>query len=101
MTLVNDIKSSVVYSLTPYATSSFAGHSPLTIANIVAAAMTAAVYVSMVKALDLWGRAEGFLLMVGFCIPGIVLLAASHGLPTYCAGEARRQRPQISPLQIR
>jgi hypothetical protein len=46
----------------------------------------------MVKALDLWGRAEGFLLMVGFCIPRIVILAASHGLPTYCAGEVRCQR---------
>jgi hypothetical protein len=81
------MKSSVVYSLTAYATSSFAGHSLLTVINIVASAMTGAVYIPMAKALDLWGRAEGFLLMLAMCILGIVLLAASQNLPTYCAGE--------------
>ncbi|EAW15364.1 MFS siderochrome iron transporter MirB [Aspergillus clavatus NRRL 1] len=87
LTLVNNLKTSVVYSLTPYATSSFAGHSLLTVINIVSSAMTAAVYIPMAKALDLWGRAEGFLLMVCFCILGLILLATSQNLPTYCAGE--------------
>lgn len=65
------------------------GHSLLTVISIVASAMTAAVYIPMAKALDLWGRAEGFLIMVAFCIIGLVLLATSHNLPTYCAGEVR------------
>lgn len=51
--------------------------------------MTAAVYIPMAKALDLWGRAEGFLLMLVFCILGLVILAASKNLPTYCAGQVR------------
>lgn len=79
----------MVYSLTAYATSSFAGHSLLTVVNIVSSAMAGAVYIPMAKALDLWGRAEGFLLMVGMSILGIVLLASSNNLPTYCAGEVR------------
>lgn len=79
----------MVYSLTAYATSSFASHSLLTVINIVSSAMAGAVYIPMAKALDLWGRAEGFLLMVAMCILGIVLLASSHNLPTYCAGEVR------------
>ncbi|CAG8055571.1 unnamed protein product [Penicillium salamii] len=87
LTLVNNMKSSMVYSLTAYATSSFAGHSLLTVVNIVSSAMAGAVYIPMAKALDLWGRAEGFLLMVGMSILGIVLLASSNNLPTYCAGE--------------
>ncbi|CAG8043789.1 unnamed protein product [Penicillium olsonii] len=87
LTLVNNMRSSVVYSLTAYATSSFASHSLLTVINIVSSAMAGAVYIPMAKALDLWGRAEGFLLMVAMCILGIVLLASSHNLPTYCAGE--------------
>ena len=49
--------------------------------------MTAAVYIPMAKALDLWGRAEGFLLMLVFCIMGLVILATSKNLPTYCAGQ--------------
>jgi MFS family permease len=89
LTLVNNMKSTMVYSLTPYATSSFMGHSLLTVINIVSSAMTAAVYIPMAKALDLWGRAEGFLIMVVFSILGLLLLAVSHNLPTYCAGEVR------------
>lgn len=79
----------MVYSLNPYATSSFQGHSLLTIITIVANAMSGAVYIPMAKALDLWGRAEGFLLMIVFCILGLILLATSHNLPTYCAGQVR------------
>ncbi|KAL4926713.1 MFS siderochrome iron transporter MirB [Aspergillus undulatus] len=87
VTLVNNMRSSVVASLTPYATSSFMGHSLLTVINIVASSMAGAVYIPMAKALDLWGRAEGFLVMLGFCLVGLILLAASHNLPTYCAGQ--------------
>ncbi|KAL4784086.1 major facilitator superfamily domain-containing protein [Aspergillus varians] len=87
ITLVNNMRGSVVLSLTPYATSSFQGHSLLTVISIVASSMAGAVYIPMAKALDLWGRAEGFLLMLVFCIMGLIILAASHNLPTYCAGE--------------
>jgi hypothetical protein len=79
----------MVYSLTAYATSSFMGHSLLTVITIVANAMTAAVYIPMAKAFDLWGRAEGLLLMTLFCIIGLILLATSKNLETYCAGEVR------------
>ncbi|KAF9895316.1 hypothetical protein FE257_000220 [Aspergillus nanangensis] len=87
LTLVNNMKSSVVLSLRPYATSSFFGHSLLTVITIVASSMAGAVYIPMAKALDLWGRAEGFLLMIVFCILGLVLLAASENIATYCAGQ--------------
>ncbi|KAL3484192.1 major facilitator superfamily domain-containing protein [Aspergillus germanicus] len=86
LTLVNNMKSSVVVSLTPYATSSFLGHSLLTVVTIVASSMAGAVYIPMAKALDLWGRAEGFLAMLALCLLGLILLAASQNLPTYCAG---------------
>ncbi|KAL2837133.1 major facilitator superfamily domain-containing protein [Aspergillus pseudoustus] len=86
LTLVNNMKSSVVVSLTPYATSSFLGHSLLTVVTIVASSMAGAVYIPMAKALDLWGRAEGFLAMLALCLLGLILLASSHNLPTYCAG---------------
>ncbi|KAF7189000.1 MFS siderochrome iron transporter B [Pseudocercospora fuligena] len=87
LTLVNNMKTSMVYSLSAYATSSFLGHSLLTVISVVASAMAGAVYIPMAKALDLWGRAEGFLVMTLFCIVGLVLLAASHNIETYCAGE--------------
>lgn len=87
----------MVYSLTAYATSSFMGHSLLTVITIVANAMTAAVYIPMAKALDLWGRAEGLLLMTLFCMIGLILLATSRNLETYCAGEVRHGLQRIAP----
>lgn len=47
--------------------------------------MTAATYIPLAKVLDLWGRAEGFLLMASFATLGMVLMAVSHNLPTFCA----------------
>lgn len=60
--------------------------------EIVSSAMTAAVYIPMAKLLDVWGRAEGFLLMVGSATLGIVLMATSNNLETYCAA-------QVDPFQ--
>ncbi|GAB7365994.1 hypothetical protein MBLNU230_g7321t1 [Neophaeotheca triangularis] len=87
LTLVNNMRSVMVYSLSAYATSSFYGHSLLTVISVVSSALAGAVYIPMAKALDLWGRAEGFLLMLTFCLVGLVLLASSDNLPVYCAGE--------------
>ncbi|KZL70655.1 mfs siderochrome iron transporter [Colletotrichum incanum] len=83
--LTNGFQSSVLYSLTPYAASDFESHSLLPVIDIVSSAMTASVYIPLAKILDLWGRAEGFLLMVLFATLGMILLAASQNLATYCA----------------
>ncbi|OJJ45203.1 hypothetical protein ASPZODRAFT_167678 [Penicilliopsis zonata CBS 506.65] len=87
LNLVNNFRATVLVSLAPYATSSFLGHSLLTVITIVASAMAGAVYIPMAKALDLWGRAEGFLVMMCFSILGMILLASSKNLATYCAGQ--------------
>lgn len=73
-------------SLTIFATADFSASSELTVVHIVASSLGSAVYIPMAKALDIWGRAEGFLLMLVFAILGIIMLAASQNLATYCAG---------------
>ncbi|OHF01167.1 MFS siderochrome iron transporter MirB [Colletotrichum orchidophilum] len=83
--LTNGFQSSVLYSLTPYAASDFESHSLLPVIDIVSSAMTASVYIPLAKILDLWGRAEGFLLMVLSATLGMIMLAASQNLATYCA----------------
>ncbi|KAI9172668.1 Siderophore iron transporter mirB [Paramyrothecium foliicola] len=87
--LTNGLRASVLAGLVPYVTSDFRAHSLLTVIQIVSSAMTAAVYIPMAKLLDVWGRAEGFLLMVGSATLGIVLMATSNNLQTYCAAEAQ------------
>jgi MFS family permease len=53
--------------------------------NIVTNAMTAAVYIPMAKLLDVWGRAEGFISAVACSTLGVVLMAVSNNLATFCA----------------
>ncbi|KAL4862127.1 hypothetical protein BDV12DRAFT_179280 [Aspergillus spectabilis] len=78
-------QSSILYSLIPYVTSDFETHSLLTTIYIVADTMTAAVYIPLSKILDVWGRAEGFLMMTAFATLGMIMMAACHNLPTFCA----------------
>lgn len=80
------MKGVTISVLSPFATSDFSSSSLLTAVTIVASSLGSAVYIPMAKALDLWGRAEGFLLMLCFIVMGLIILAASHNLPTYCAG---------------
>lgn len=88
-TLSGGFRSSINSSMTAYATSEFGLHSLLTVVDIVSSAMTAACYIPLAKGLDLWGRAEGFLLMVGMLTFGMVLQAAAPNLSALCAGRVR------------
>ncbi|KAL9945916.1 hypothetical protein D7B24_005225 [Verticillium nonalfalfae] len=85
--LVNAFQSSILYNLMPFVTSDFESHSLLTVINIVANAMTAAVYIPLAKMLDVWGRAEGFLVMTSFATLGLVLMATCNSLSTFCAAQ--------------
>lgn len=58
----------------------------------MSSAMTAAVYIPMAKLLDVWGRAEGFALMVVSATLGVVLMATSRNLATFCAAQVRWSR---------
>ncbi|KAH7137012.1 major facilitator superfamily domain-containing protein [Dactylonectria estremocensis] len=83
--LLNAFQSSTIGGFLPYVTSDFGSHSLLTVIDVVASSMTAAVFIPLAKTLDLWGRAEGFLIMVGFCELGLIMMAVSKNLSTYCA----------------
>ncbi|KAI9648915.1 hypothetical protein NHQ30_001481 [Ciborinia camelliae] len=84
---VNAMQSSICYNLIPFATSAFESHSLITVINIIANAMTASMYIPLAKLLDLWGRAEGFLLMVFFATIGLIMMAACNGIATFCAAQ--------------
>ncbi|RMJ19398.1 hypothetical protein CDV36_000907 [Fusarium kuroshium] len=83
--LLNAFQSSTAGNLLPYVTSDFSAHSLLTVIDVVASSMTAAVFIPLAKFLDIAGRAEGYLLMVGFADLGLIIMATSKNLPTYCA----------------
>ncbi|KIV89022.1 hypothetical protein, variant [Exophiala mesophila] len=84
---VNAFQSSILSNLTPYVTSNFEEHSLLTVIYIVSNCMAAATYIPVAKILDLWGRAEGFLIMVAFATLGLILMASCNSLYTFCAAQ--------------
>ncbi|KAI0913551.1 major facilitator superfamily domain-containing protein [Ustulina deusta] len=84
--LVNAFQSSILYDLVPYAASDFGSHSLLNVIYIVADAVSAAVFIPLARVVDVWGRAEGFLLMIAFATLGLVIMAASNGLVALSAG---------------
>ncbi|CDH49602.1 mfs siderophore iron [Lichtheimia corymbifera JMRC:FSU:9682] len=82
---VNAFQSSILFNLIPYVTSDFQSHSLVNVIYIVANAISAAVYIPLAKVLDIFGRAEGFLIMATLATLGLVLMAACHNLSTFCA----------------
>jgi Na+/melibiose symporter-like transporter len=97
--LLNAFQSSTVGSLVPYVTSSWGDHSLLNVIDVVASSMTAAVFIPLAKLLDLWGRAEGYLLMVAFAELGLILMATSTNLSIYCAANVG-SRPSVIDTTI-
>lgn len=95
--MINGFRISVLASLTPFITSDFQSHSLLTVIEIVSNAMTSAVYIPMAKLLDIWGRAEGFLLMVGFSTLGVILMATAKNLATFCAAQVSSRALPLPP----
>jgi hypothetical protein len=55
------------------------------------------VYIPMAKLLDVWGRAEGFLLMVVSATIGVILMATSHGLTAFCIAQVRQHLSYTTP----
>ena len=90
------MRSSILFSLQPYVTSDFGLHSLLTTIDIVASAMAAASYIPIAKLLDVWGRAEGYALMVGSATLGLILMACAETLQVFCAAQVRQQLRQSS-----
>ena len=86
---VNAFQGSVLGNLIPYVTSNWETHSLLSVIYLVSDAITAACYIPLGKIMDLWGCAEGFLFMTVCATAGLIMMAAGHNLPTFCAAYVR------------
>ncbi|KAJ9164879.1 MFS general substrate transporter [Coniochaeta hoffmannii] len=82
---VNAFQSAILSNLLPFVTSDFETHSLLNVIPVVSACMSAATYIPLSKILDVFGRAEGFLIMACFATLGLILMASSNGIAIFCA----------------
>ncbi|KAJ5708177.1 hypothetical protein N7488_007978 [Penicillium malachiteum] len=82
---VDAIISTTNSSLNPYVTSQFQAHSLSAVPTALRDAFAAALYLPMAKMMDVWGRAEGVLLMEICLTIGLVIMASCNTFEAYCA----------------
>jgi MFS family permease len=84
---VNTMQQGMANSLTPYVTSSFQQHSLTATTSIMSSLIGGLSKLPLAKILDIWGRPQGYALMV-FCITiGLVMMAACNNVQTYAAAQ--------------
>lgn len=74
-------------SLLPYVTSSFQQHSLTAAVSIMSSLIGGLWKLPLAKILDIWGRPQGFFLMVVCLTLGLIMMAACNNVQTYAAAQ--------------
>lgn len=84
---VNAFQSSITGNLSAYIVSDFSAHSLIPTIGIVSNVMSAATYMPLAKALNLWDRSYGFAFMTVLSTIGLILSATCKNIYVYCASQ--------------
>ncbi|ORX98679.1 major facilitator superfamily domain-containing protein [Clohesyomyces aquaticus] len=87
ITFVDAMQQGTTGNLTPYITSSFQKHSLTAYTSIMSSIIGGVFKLPLAKILDIWGRPQGFALMVSFMILGLILMASCNDVQTYAAAQ--------------
>ena len=71
---MNSLQQQITNQLVAYVYSDFALHSLIPVTNILSSIIGALVKLPTAKILDVWGRSQGFAIMVSCCTLGMALL---------------------------
>ncbi|KAH8592928.1 siderophore iron transporter [Bisporella sp. PMI_857] len=74
-------------AFTVYVTSEFRLHSLTATTGVVSAIVGGLTKVPLAKIIDIWGRPQGFAVMVGFMLLGLVMMAGCNNVKTYAAAQ--------------
>ncbi|KAG8624853.1 hypothetical protein KVT40_007920 [Elsinoe batatas] len=74
-------------ALLPYVTSSFADHSLTPTTSILSSVIGGVTNLSIGKALDIFGRPQGFLICIIFATIGLIMSAACNNVKAYAASQ--------------
>lgn len=88
VSFVDTLLQSVQGALTPYVTSSFNAHSLLSVTDILSFILGGVCNLAIAKVIDIWGRAEGFSVMVIFIIVGMIMKAACINVEMFAAANS-------------
>ncbi|KAF5679216.1 siderophore iron transporter mirb [Fusarium heterosporum] len=83
ISFVDMIMNYIDSALNPYITSSFGAHGLLNIGSILASIIGACAPLPLAKAIDVWGRVEGFAFMMVVCLVGMIMKATCTTVQMY------------------
>lgn len=72
-------------ALNPYITSYFDKHGLLTVGSVISTALGGCIPLATAKAIDVWGRVEGFVFMLIVAVIGMIMKAICRNMETYIA----------------
>ncbi|OJD34136.1 siderophore iron transporter mirb [Diplodia corticola] len=84
---VDSLEQQISNSLLPYVYSDFKAHSLVTTASIMSSIIGAVVKLPIAKMIDIWGRPQGYVVMIVTATIGLVLLAVCKNVETYAAAQ--------------
>ncbi|KAK5693150.1 MFS siderochrome iron transporter 1 [Elasticomyces elasticus] len=84
---VNSMQQTMTNSLTPYVTSAFQEHSLTAAVSIMSSIIGGLSKLPLAKILDIWGRPQGFAIMVFFMTIGLIMMAGCNNVQTYAAAQ--------------
>jgi MFS family permease len=85
VSFIDSLLQSVQSSLTPYVTSAFGQHGLLATTSIVATILGGVCNLAIAKVIDIWGRCEGFAVMIFFIVIGMIMKATCINVEMYAA----------------
>ncbi|GAO46566.1 putative siderochrome-iron transporter [Saitoella complicata NRRL Y-17804] len=81
------LQSQTTNNLTTYVYSSFYSAPLVTTASIMSSIIGGVLKLPIAKMIDVWGRAEGYLVMVGLTVIGLILMATCKSPEQYAAAQ--------------
>lgn len=85
VTFVDMLLQSVQSNLVPFVTSAFNKHGLLATTGIVATIIGGVCKLTIAKVIDIWGRCEGFIVMVVLVVIGMIMKATCVNVEMYAA----------------
>jgi MFS family permease len=85
--LVDSLQQQITGVFRPFVTSNFNLHSLTATTGVLSNLISGLARLPLSKILDVWGRAEGFSIMVFFLTIGLVMMAACDSVETFCAAQ--------------
>ncbi|RDW81286.1 uncharacterized protein DSM5745_04843 [Aspergillus mulundensis] len=100
ISFVDYLQNSIDATLNPYITSSFGRHGLLNVGSVLSSIIGGVAPLALSEVIDIWGRVEGFVVMITVCVVGMILKATCHTVEQYVAAHVLYWTGHIGMLYV-